>query len=120
MIRLVCGSALLGLFVVTSGCSMCAHPFDYYGPVWNGCNSDPLVRAGSVLDPGGMGPSPMMAPEIAPGDVVSSEGGEMPYDEEGLIDEAAEPAAPQASPSPNDLMPEGEASSPETWTPATP
>jgi len=45
----------LGLMLVSAGCTMCSHPYDYCGPVVCGsCTSpcDPRTRTGSVLGGG--------------------------------------------------------------------
>jgi hypothetical protein len=50
MYRATCAIALLVL-VVATGCTMCAHPFDYCGPTYTGdCGEQciPNARAGSI------------------------------------------------------------------------
>ena len=55
MLRTISTVVLLTLVAATVGCCrMCAHPFDYYGPVYCGGSHPPTdqdVRAGSVLSP---------------------------------------------------------------------
>jgi len=51
MYRAICALALLATVAMASGCTMCAHPFDYCGPMFTGgCGEqcDPNARAGSV------------------------------------------------------------------------
>ncbi|MEN6495964.1 MAG: hypothetical protein ABFD16_16910 [Thermoguttaceae bacterium] len=47
---------ILGLIVLSTGCRMCAHPYDYCGPTFTGegpcCPNEP--RAGSVTAAGAM------------------------------------------------------------------
>lgn len=45
---------LLGLIVLSAGCRMCAHPYDYCGPTFTGGGPCPPTepRAGSVLAAG--------------------------------------------------------------------
>jgi hypothetical protein len=64
-------AGLLCLIVLCTGCSMCCHPYDYNGPVYdsNGqCLSN--VRAGSILENGGFQNSGYVADEEAADDVV--------------------------------------------------
>jgi len=54
MLRTRIAWPLLALIVLTAGCAMCAHPFDYCGPTFTGeCGQtcDPMARAGSRLSP---------------------------------------------------------------------
>ncbi len=58
MRRAVIAWAGIGLLLMAAGCTMCAHPYDYCGPVVDGpcgCSCDPLARAGSILSGGGAG-----------------------------------------------------------------
>jgi len=55
MIRTILACSVICSLAVTAGCRMCAHPYDYSGPlVEGGCASscDPGARAGSILSPG--------------------------------------------------------------------
>ena len=75
MFRSVLIVIVVGLVAVTTGCRMCAHPFDYSGPVLDGtcdgqadCGCDTCDgqaggggRAGSILS-GGMHPSVISQP----------------------------------------------------------
>jgi hypothetical protein len=49
------GVCLMATFLaITAGCTMCAHPYDYCGPVYAGQNCEPCnpqARAGSILSP---------------------------------------------------------------------
>ena len=55
MLRTISTLALLTLVAATAGCCReCAHPLDYYGPVFCGGSHPPTdqdIRAGSVLSP---------------------------------------------------------------------
>jgi hypothetical protein len=48
------GMALLGVILSGAGCTMCCHPYDYCGPVYQpGCDGKPFCspcRCGSILD----------------------------------------------------------------------
>jgi hypothetical protein len=51
---------ILGLIALCVGCTMCCHPYDYNGPVYD--NSGQCLsneRAGSILEGGGMEPAPV-------------------------------------------------------------
>jgi len=54
MIRTFFACCVLGLLAVSSGCTMCAHPFDYCGPTFmpgGPVRCDPDARRGSILSP---------------------------------------------------------------------
>lgn len=55
MKRIYLSLAAITLLTATVGCRMCAHPYDYCGPLFTGdCGSvpcDPCARAGSILGP---------------------------------------------------------------------
>jgi hypothetical protein len=58
MRRAMIAWAGIGLMLLAAGCTMCAHPYDYCGPVVDGpcaCSCDPLARSGSILSGGGPG-----------------------------------------------------------------
>jgi|GEM_PF-1238609 len=65
----------ISLLTATVGCRMCAHPYDYCGPLYQGdCGGvpcDPCARAGSILSP------PLHLPGhgqvIVEGDVIEGE-----------------------------------------------
>jgi hypothetical protein len=48
------GLVLLGVILLGAGCTMCCHPYDYCGPVFQpGCDGKPFCspcRCGSILD----------------------------------------------------------------------
>ena len=51
MYRATCAIALLVLLAMATGCTMCAHPYDYCGPTFTGgCGEQciPNARAGSI------------------------------------------------------------------------
>ena len=51
MYRTTCVLALLVMVAMAGGCTMCAHPFDYCGPMFTGgCGEQciPNARAGSI------------------------------------------------------------------------
>ena len=55
MVRSVFALTAAGLLVLTAGCRMCAHPYDYCGPTvtGEGCQEClPTARACSILSPG--------------------------------------------------------------------
>jgi len=86
MYRFLVAGCLVSLVAASSGCMMCASPYDYCGPVVSeGCGpacTDPLYRAGSVLPPG---PGPM-----GPNGLASDVGEPMPG-EEWVVDESGLP-----------------------------
>ncbi len=52
MSRTLLAWSLVGLITAAAGCKMCAHPYDYCGPVVGPCQScNPIARAGSILSP---------------------------------------------------------------------
>lgn len=55
MLRTISTLVLLTLAIATMGCCReCAHPLDYYGPVFCGGSHPPTdqdIRAGSILSP---------------------------------------------------------------------
>ena len=67
MRQILLGLLLIGLTAATTGCRICANPFDYCGPTYVGecgpvcCNPD--ARAGSVL-------SPPLEPMAGPGMMI--------------------------------------------------
>jgi hypothetical protein len=58
-------ATLLGLSLLSAGCTMCCHPYDYCGPVYDGgqCSNE---RAGSVLD----GSGPYAGQNVSRGEVM--------------------------------------------------
>jgi hypothetical protein len=55
MLHKIACAGILGLLALCVGCTMCCHPYDYNGPVYDDsgqCVSN--VRAGSILDGEGM------------------------------------------------------------------
>jgi len=59
MARKTAYAGILGLIALCVGCTMCCHPYDYNGPVYNSsgqCVSN--VRAGSILEGGSMEGAP--------------------------------------------------------------
>ncbi len=62
--------SVVTLLAVTAGCRMCAHPYDYCGPVFTGANGEPCdanVRHGSILSGG------MVSPFVATTEVKAAE-----------------------------------------------
>ena len=60
MVRTALGLGVMAVLLAAAGCTMCCHPYDYCGPVYegDGCQSCSLhSRAGSIL---------ASAPEITP------------------------------------------------------
>ncbi len=54
MARTILAGCLIGLLAISAGCKMCAHPYDYCGPTFDGgctVNCDPYARACSILSP---------------------------------------------------------------------
>ena len=52
MLRTGFGLGVLAALLMAAGCRMCAHPYDYCGPVYSdyGCQTcSPYARAGSIL-----------------------------------------------------------------------
>ncbi len=69
MVRPLSVLAIVALLTATAGCTMCAHPLDYYGPVYCGGTHPPgaqNVRAGSILSPPATMSMPAPAPVIEP------------------------------------------------------
>jgi hypothetical protein len=55
MLRILLAGGLLAAVMLTTGCRMGEHPYDYCGPVWSQgrcLNCNPDYRAGSVLNGG--------------------------------------------------------------------
>ncbi len=55
MLRKIAHAGILGLIALCVGCTMCCHPYDYNGPVYDSsgqCLSN--GRAGSILEGGDM------------------------------------------------------------------
>ena len=55
MLHKITYAGILGLIALCVGCTMCCHPYDYNGPVYDNsgqCLSN--VRAGSILEGGDM------------------------------------------------------------------
>jgi len=76
MRRAVIVWAGLGLLLAAAGCTMCAHPYDYCGPVVDGscaCPCDTRVRTGSVLS-GAVGGGEQMAVEPVAGQELLEQG----------------------------------------------
>lgn len=64
----------IGLLLAATGCTMCAHPYDYSGPVVDGCCGcpcDPLSRTGSVLS--GTAGGPMGVEQVAGEQIAGQE-----------------------------------------------
>ena len=92
MRRTVFALTAIVLVAAATGCSMCAHPYDYCGPMFTGGNCEacnPDARAGSILSPpiqmmaeeGMVSPEeygPPMEEEIAPSDYFSQDSAEPP------------------------------------------
>jgi hypothetical protein len=75
MVRMLLACSMLALVAVTAGCSMCAHPFDYCGPLASGgCGGQACMgpRAGTVRNPGD---------PVTGSGVVLTSGEEVYYDE---------------------------------------
>lgn len=70
MLRAGFAGLILGLVMLSTGCRMCAHPFDYCGPTFTGdgpcCVDEP--RAGSILA-GGAVPVPEPTPATDPNEI---------------------------------------------------
>jgi hypothetical protein len=52
MLRTVFVLGVILSLPVFTGCTLCCHPYDYCGPVYEGCEGqscDPMYRAGSIL-----------------------------------------------------------------------
>ena len=55
MSRALYAGCFLGWLIMAAGCAMCAHPYDYCGPVIDDPQACcPNARAGSILAPNGM------------------------------------------------------------------
>jgi hypothetical protein len=53
MFRAALGLGLVAVLVAFTGCTMCCHPYDRCGPVYDqGCSSCSGARAGSILEGG--------------------------------------------------------------------
>lgn len=50
MWRKIAYAGFLGLITLSYGCTMCCHPYDYNGPVYDCDNQNMNVRAGSILE----------------------------------------------------------------------
>lgn len=70
MLRAGFAGLILGLVMLSTGCRMCAHPFDYCGPTFLGegpcCPDEP--RAGSITAAGAI-PVPDPATSVEPGEL---------------------------------------------------
>jgi len=77
--------SIVALLALSAGCAMCAHPYDYCGPVYNGGSCQACTaggRAGSILVPGLQSiPEGQLGPEM----ILSSS------DEEVSLDGATKP-----------------------------
>ena len=52
MFRMALALGVVVFLMSVAGCTMCCHPYDYCGPVHDGCgcqSCSPCYRAGSVL-----------------------------------------------------------------------
>ena len=52
MFRMALGLGVVAVLLAVAGCTMCCHPYDYCGPVYDDCgyhSCSPCSRAGSVL-----------------------------------------------------------------------
>ena len=52
MLRTALSLGVVAVLLATTGCTMCCHPYDYCGPVHNGCGCQSCSsqsRAGSIL-----------------------------------------------------------------------
>ncbi len=70
MLRAGFAGLILGLVMLSMGCRMCAHPFDYCGPTFTGdgpCCADE-TRAGSILTAGAV-PLPEPTPATEPNEM---------------------------------------------------
>ena len=58
MVRTIFALCMVALLAVTAGCRVCAHPYDYCGPLFDGQGGQycccPNARAGSILSPNPM------------------------------------------------------------------
>jgi hypothetical protein len=67
MLHKITYAGILALLALCVGCTMCCHPYDYNGPVYDGngqCASN--VRAGSILEGGDM---ETMSPPVNQGNI---------------------------------------------------
>jgi hypothetical protein len=65
MWRKIVWTGILGLIALSFGCTMCCHPYDNNGPVYDSsgqCLSN--VRAGSILEGGAMVGSPVETEKV--------------------------------------------------------
>ena len=97
MSRALYGWALVGLVALSSGCTMCAHPFDYCGPTVTAeeaasCGEN-APRAGSIL-------SHAVTPPWADGDLTDGDltDGTILSVEDRLLEELMEPTLLDAEP----------------------
>ena len=52
MLRIAMGLSVAAALLAATGCTMCCHPYDYCGPVYDSCGGHPCslyYRAGSIL-----------------------------------------------------------------------
>lgn len=51
MFRMALSLGVVAVLLIVAGCTMCCHPYDYCGPVYDDCGQScsPCYRAGSVL-----------------------------------------------------------------------
>jgi hypothetical protein len=50
MFRMTLGLSAAAILLAATGCQMCSHPYDHSGPVYDGCDTCPGGRVGSILD----------------------------------------------------------------------
>jgi hypothetical protein len=50
MFRMTLALSAAAILLAATGCQMCSHPYDNSGPVYDGCDTCPGGRVGSILD----------------------------------------------------------------------
>lgn len=96
MDRALLAAAITTVLVLTAGCRMCAHPYDYCGPTFTGRGGEPCAanaRQGSILSPAG---EPGVGYEVPPGRLMPM-AGEMAGPAPG-VEEAVKTAVPRRQP----------------------
>ncbi|MBX7168267.1 MAG: hypothetical protein K1X74_18160 [Pirellulales bacterium] len=99
---------LAATIVSTTGCTTCASPYDYCGPVYAG-GCEPCVnndRVGSAFCDPGLGPEPMISPNSGKRSKPGAGGAEVNLEDRNL------PDLDEGSPPRGDNMPNARPSAP--------